>query len=74
MILHINYTKLSNGYMGQVLEWPEVVTEGETLDECKESIVDAINEMVLAHKSEGIEIPLREVYTMNFELDIADVN
>jgi len=22
------YTKISSGYMGQLLEWPEVITEG----------------------------------------------
>jgi hypothetical protein len=25
------YTKLEIGYMGQLIEWPEVITEGETL-------------------------------------------
>ena len=28
------YTKIDAGYMGQLLEWPEVITEGGTLDEC----------------------------------------
>jgi hypothetical protein len=23
-----NYTKIESGYMGQLIEWPEVVTEG----------------------------------------------
>ena len=23
------YTKISSGYMGQFVEWPEVITEGE---------------------------------------------
>ncbi len=27
------YTKISSGYMGQLIEWPEVVTEGKTIEE-----------------------------------------
>ena len=27
------YTKIDSGYMGQLVDWPEVVTEGETLEE-----------------------------------------
>ena len=29
------YTKISSGYMGQLVEWPEVVTEGKDLEECR---------------------------------------
>jgi predicted RNase H-like HicB family nuclease len=27
--------------MGQLVEWPEVVTEGQTLEECRELLKDA---------------------------------
>ncbi len=27
------YTKISTGYMGQIVELPKAVTEGETLDD-----------------------------------------
>ena len=26
------YTRIDSGYMGQLVEWPEVVTEGTTLE------------------------------------------
>lgn len=26
------YAKIDDGYMGQLLEWPEVVTEGVTIE------------------------------------------
>ena len=26
------YTKINSGYMGQLIEWPEVITEVETLE------------------------------------------
>lgn len=31
------YTKIPSGYMGQLVEWPEIITEGKTLEECRES-------------------------------------
>ena len=27
------YTRIATGYMGQLAEWPEVITEGQTLGE-----------------------------------------
>ncbi len=51
------YTKISSGYMGQLVEWPEVVTEGSDLEECRAMLRDALNEMVLAYQQIGKEIP-----------------
>ena len=51
------YTKISSGYMGQLVEWPEVITEGKTLDECREMLRDALEEMILAYRQQGKEIP-----------------
>ncbi|MDP2920694.1 MAG: type II toxin-antitoxin system HicB family antitoxin [Dehalococcoidia bacterium] len=52
------YTKIPSGYLGQLVEWPEVITEGKTLDECRGMLKDALSEMVLAYKQQGREIPL----------------
>lgn len=52
------YTKISSGYMGQLVEWPEVVTEGKTIEECREMLRDALREMVAAYKQQGRDIPL----------------
>ena len=52
------YTKISSGYMGQLVEWPEVVTEGKTIEECREMLRDALREMILAYKQQEKEIPL----------------
>ncbi|MDZ7666982.1 MAG: type II toxin-antitoxin system HicB family antitoxin [Desulfotignum sp.] len=49
------YTKLENGYMGQLLEWPEVITEGETLEDCRLMLKDALQEMVAAYKELKME-------------------
>jgi predicted RNase H-like HicB family nuclease len=52
------YTKTKSGYIGQFVEWPEVVTEGKIIDECREMLRDALKEMILAYKQVGREIPL----------------
>lgn len=52
------YTKISSGYMGQLVEWPEVVTEGTNLEDCRAMLRDALKEMLLAYKELGKEIPL----------------
>jgi predicted RNase H-like HicB family nuclease len=44
--------------MGQLVEWPEVVTEGKDLEECRAMLRDALNEMVLAYEQLGKEIPI----------------
>lgn len=52
------YTKIESGYMGQLVEWPEVVTEGKTLEECRDLLKDALREMILAYRQQGKEIPV----------------
>ena len=52
------YTKIAGGYMGQLVEWPEVVTEGNTLEECRDLLKDALHEMITAYRQQGKEIPL----------------
>jgi predicted RNase H-like HicB family nuclease len=52
------YTKIASGYMGQLIEWPEVITEGKDLEDCRAMLRDALNEMILAYKELGKEVPL----------------
>jgi predicted RNase H-like HicB family nuclease len=52
-----HYTKVDSGYMGQLVEWPQVVTEGKTLEECREMLRDALNEMLIVYREDGFEIP-----------------
>ena len=51
------YTKIDSGYLGQLVEWPEVVTEGKDLEECRAMLRDALREMVLAYTQLGKEMP-----------------
>ena len=55
------YVKTDSGYMGQLLEWPEVVTEGSNLEDCRAMLKDALREMTLAYKQLGKEIPFLSV-------------
>ena len=52
------YTKISSGYMGQLVEWPEVITEGESLEDCRELLQDALREMILAYRRQRKVIPV----------------
>jgi predicted RNase H-like HicB family nuclease len=44
--------------MGQLVEWPEVITEGRTLGECREMIQDALREMIIAYRQQNKEFPI----------------
>jgi len=54
----VKYIKVQSGYTGQLVEWPEVVTEGRTLDACRASLRDALSAMIQAYRSLDKEIPL----------------
>jgi predicted RNase H-like HicB family nuclease len=51
------YTKIPSGYMGQLVDWPEVITEGATLEDCRDMLEDALREMVAAYRQQDLEIP-----------------
>lgn len=56
--LTARYVKISSGYMGQILEWPEVITEGVDIEDCRKSLEDAAREMVLVYHQQNKEIPV----------------
>lgn len=41
------YTRTKSGYTGQIVEWPEVVTEGKDVDECRAMLEDALRIFVI---------------------------
>jgi len=67
------YTKLASGYMGQLVEWPEVVTEGKDLEDCRSMLRDALNEMVLAYSELGKEIPLGNALIEQIPVEVGHV-
>jgi len=52
------YSKISSGYMGQLVEWPEIITEGKTIEECREMLKDALKEMIAAYQQQKKELPV----------------
>ncbi|MBW1835698.1 MAG: type II toxin-antitoxin system HicB family antitoxin [Deltaproteobacteria bacterium] len=68
------YTKISSGYMGQLVEWPEVVTEAKDLEECRTMLRDALNEMVTAYKQLGKEIPLGNALIEQLPIEVHSVS
>ena len=51
------YTRIDSGYMGQLVEWPEVVTEGADIEDCRSMLRDALQEMTLAYQQLAKEMP-----------------
>ena len=66
------YTKLKHGYMGQLLEWSNVITEGDDLKDCEEMLKDAAHEMMLAYKDEGLKIPNHSMIVKPISIMIDD--
>jgi len=67
------YTKIPSGYMGQLIEWPEVVTEGKTLDECRTMLRDALNEMIGAYREMGRAVPSETDLLEPVAVEVRDV-
>jgi predicted RNase H-like HicB family nuclease len=54
------FTKIDSGYMGELIEWPEVITEGSDLEDCRRMLEDALHEMILAYQESGKQIPVAQ--------------
>ena len=67
------YTKTSSGYMGQLIEWPEVVTEGENIEKCRKMLRDALKEMILAYQQQSKEIPAGNCLIEQVPIEVGNV-
>lgn len=67
------YVKIDSGYMGQLVEWPEVVTEGTDLEDCRFMLRDALNEMLLAYQEQGKEVPLGDSLIEHVPVEVTSV-
>ena len=67
------YLKVESGYMGQLIEWPEVVTEGADLDECRAMLRDALQEMFAAYVQLGKEIPVGNALIEQLPIEVMRV-
>jgi predicted RNase H-like HicB family nuclease len=64
------YTRIPSGYMGQLVEWPEVITEGKTLEGCREFLQDALHEMIAAYREQEKEIPVGDALIEQMPVEI----
>jgi len=67
------YTKIPSGYMGQIVEWNEVVTEGHDIEECRAMLRDALQEMVLAYNQQNKEIPICNFFMEQIPVEVNNV-
>ena len=67
------YTKIDSGYMGQLIEWPEVVTEGRSLEDCRSMLRDALKEMIIAYQELGREVPLGNALIEQLPVEVEHV-
>jgi len=67
------YTRIGSGCMGQLVEWPEVITEGKDLEECRAMLRDALNEVVLACRQVGKEIPIGNALIEQLSIEVQSV-
>ncbi|MBQ7196220.1 MAG: type II toxin-antitoxin system HicB family antitoxin [Synergistaceae bacterium] len=65
------YTKLEHGYMGKLLEWPGVITEGDDLEDCRDLLTEAANEMAELYKDEGLKIPYAPLILESMPVNVA---
>ena len=68
------YTKIDSGYMGQLVEWPEVITEGNTLEDCREMLQDALHQMIMAYHQQNQEIPVGGALLEQMPVEIGNVS
>ena len=55
-MLHLIYWKGERFWVGKLLEHPDIMTQGETLEELEENMRDAYRMMALEDVPEGHEI------------------
>ena len=68
------YTKIDSGYMGQLVEWPEVLTEGSTLEDCRKMLQDALHEMIMAYHQQNRELPIGGALLEQMPVEVGNVS
>ena len=66
------YTKLEEGfgYMGQLLEWPNVITSGKDIEDCKELLLEVAGEMADIYREDGLKIPYPSLTVESLDVPI----
>lgn len=56
--------------MGQLAEWPAVVTCGRTTEEARLMLLDAAREMVASYRDEGRAPPISGGHAKRFTIEV----
>ena len=66
------FTPDENGWtMAQLAEWPAVITCAPTVDEARELLLDAAQEMLASYRDEGREPPIGGGHAEQITIDLA---
>jgi predicted RNase H-like HicB family nuclease len=66
------FTPDENGWtMAQLAEWPAVVTCAPTVDEAREMLLDAAQEMLASYRDQGREPPIGGGHAEQITIDLA---
>ena len=66
------FTPDENGWvMAQLAEWPAVVTCGRTVEEAREMLLDAAQEMIASYRDEDREPPVGAGHAEPITIDLA---
>jgi predicted RNase H-like HicB family nuclease len=66
------FTPDENGWVtAQLAEWPAVVTCGRTVDEAREMLQDAAQEMLASYRDEGRPPPIGAGHAEPITIDLA---
>jgi predicted RNase H-like HicB family nuclease len=66
------FTPDENGWtMAQLAEWPAVVTCAPTVDQAREMLLDAAQEMLASYRDEGQEPPIGAGHAEQITIDLA---
>src|ERR1043166_9135353 len=66
------FTPDENGWtMAQLAEWPAVVTCAPTLEEARELLLDAAQEVIASYRDEGCEPPIGGGHAEQIRIDLA---
>ncbi len=67
------YVRIASGYMGQLIEWPEVISEGKDIEEFRAILRDALQEMVRAYQQQGKDVPFADCLIEQVPVELGNV-
>ena len=68
----IVYQQNADGWItSSIPEYPGAISQGKTREEARDMVLDALNELMLAGKENGIRTVQSSVETLEFEITVA---